>query len=239
MSNSQKLSRKNTQQSNKSKSSKAHNVSDEIKNSRYKLHQFYQSKFNEKRIKGELEYNKPNQISMFTKDSLLMQRLSQSNNDNNIEELISNGSDYVFERDLFDNKYQERLKNFNLKRKKNPVHYSDNVINITNSLNTSYVNSHPNFGNINNNTIGNLSNITTNSNINTNSNFLFNTTEGNGYRTEDQNYSSGLTTNIPVRFMKTNTQNNQSFENPLYTKDLSYSNTPRSCCRYCRSQTSD
>ncbi|MCQ2818346.1 MAG: hypothetical protein MJ252_13850 [archaeon] len=97
-------------------------IPEDIKQSRYKLHQFYQSKFNDKRITGELEVNKPNKLSLFTKDCLIMQKLSDPKI--NYDELKDNKEDYVFERDLFDNKYKERLQKFNLKRKNNPVEYS-------------------------------------------------------------------------------------------------------------------
>lgn len=107
---------------------------------RYKLNQFYQSKYNEKRIKGELDYENKSpkhQSTYFLKDSFLLEKLtSRKNKEDNI---MDTNKPYKFERDLFDNQYHERIKSFNERRKKAMIDFNINysLSESMNKMNTS------------------------------------------------------------------------------------------------------
>lgn len=110
---------------------------------RYKLNQFYQSKFNEKRIKGELKYPEKtnNANTYFAKDSFIYEKLSsRPKNEEFINKMRNDTSKpYKFERDLFDNQYNERIKNFIERRKKYIMHF-----NVNYTLNSSTINNSTN-----------------------------------------------------------------------------------------------
>ena len=90
-----------------------------LKDSRYKLNQYYQKKFNNDRISGQLPINQPKELSnrFFAKDSLIYKKLTKEQNNNKILNKNIDEEDYEFERDLLDKKYNERLKAFKEKRK--------------------------------------------------------------------------------------------------------------------------
>ena len=90
-----------------------------LKDSRYKLNQYYQKKFNNDRISGQLPINQPKELSnrFFAKDSLIYKKLSKEQNNNKYLNKNIDEEDYEFERDLLDKKYNERLKAFKEKRK--------------------------------------------------------------------------------------------------------------------------
>ena len=91
-----------------------------LKESRYKLNQYYQKKFNNERISGQLPINQPKELSnrFFSKDSLIYKKLSKEQvNNNKLLNKKYDEDDYEFERDLLDKKYNERLKAFKERRK--------------------------------------------------------------------------------------------------------------------------
>jgi hypothetical protein len=90
-----------------------------LKDSRYKLNQYYQKKFNNDRISGQLPINQPKELSnrFFAKDSLIYKKLTKEQNNNKILNKNIDEEDYEFERDLLDKKYNERLKAFKERRK--------------------------------------------------------------------------------------------------------------------------
>ena len=90
-----------------------------LKESRYKLNQYYQKKFNNERISGQLPINQPKELSnrFFAKDSLIYKKLTKEQNNNKILNKNIDEEDYEFERDLLDKKYNERLKAFKERRK--------------------------------------------------------------------------------------------------------------------------
>ena len=91
-----------------------------LKESRYKLNQYYQKKFNNERISGQLPINQPKELSnrFFSKDSLIYKKLSKEQvNNNKFLNKKYDEDDYEFERDLLDKKYNERLKAFKERRK--------------------------------------------------------------------------------------------------------------------------
>ena len=90
-----------------------------LKDSRYKLNQYYQKKFNNDRISGQLPINQPKELSnrFFAKDSLIYKKLSKEQNNNKYLNKNIDEEDYEFERDLLDKKYNERLKAFKERRK--------------------------------------------------------------------------------------------------------------------------
>lgn len=107
---------------------------------RYKLNQFYQSKFNEKRVKGELDYENKSpkhQSTYFLKDSFLLEKLTSRKDKE--DSFINSNKPYKFERDLFDNQYHERIKAFNERRKKAMIDFNINysLSESMNKLNTS------------------------------------------------------------------------------------------------------
>lgn len=121
MKNTKNASKKNKKKIlNSSKTIDNDYITSQMKNTRYKLNQFYLNKYNEKRCRGDLNYSiyeKVNKdVNYFKKNSAIFQKLNKT------QEPTSPPPDanqnYIFEKDLFDNEYQRRLNEFNEKRKK-------------------------------------------------------------------------------------------------------------------------
>ena len=178
--------------------------SKQLQDTRYKLNQFYQSKYNDKQ-KNLMEMKYPldkHNNTYLAKDSFILEKLSNRNNTNNLnEDVVINVQNYNFERDLFDGEYHQRLEEFNERRKM--------FMNKVNSNNNKYSHVDNRCSNINTNTKDSMK-LSYNYNSNCDSDL---------YRTYRSYYRSNLSTEIPKRSVQRRDYDDVRFGNVNESRD--------------------